>query len=159
MVSSGLHIALFQPDIPQNTGTLLRMGACLDVPVHLIEPMGFSLSEQALKRAGMDYIERATLHRHKAWEIFFAAQKAENRRLILLTSKACTPYLEFIFRPCDTLLLGRESSGVPDYVHEAVDEQVVIPMRTETRTLNVALAAAMVLGEAIRQITDFKNKC
>lgn len=148
-------LALYQPDIPQNTGTMIRMAACLDVRVHLIEPAGFPLSDSALKRAGMDYLERAALIRHLDWDTFEEARKAAGRRLVLLTTKSTLPYTDFTFRPDDMLLLGRESAGVPDAVHDGADARITIPMAAGMRSLNVAVSAAMVLGEALRQTGTF----
>ena len=148
-------LALYQPDIPQNTGTMIRMAACLDVRVHLIEPAGFPLSGSALKRAGMDYLERAALIRHLDWAAFEEARKAAGRRLVLLTTKSTLPYTDFTFRPDDMLLLGRESAGVPDAVHDSADARITIPMAAGMRSLNIAVSAAMVLGEALRQTGTF----
>ena len=145
------EIVLYQPDIPQNTGTILRLGACLGVPVHIIEPAGFALSDAALKRAGMDYLDLATLHRHVSWNRFEDWRHGENRRLILLTTKADTAYTDFSFQAGDLLLVGRESAGVPDAVHEAADARLTIPMVGGARSLNIAVASAMVIGEALRQ--------
>ncbi len=144
-------IALYQPDIPQNTGTLLRLAACMDVTVHLIEPAGFPLSDHALKRAGMDYIERAKLQRHMDWESFREWQLAEKRRLVLMTTKGSRPYTQFAFRKEDIIMMGRESSGVPESVHEIVDARLLIPMKNGMRSLNMAISTGMVLGEALRQ--------
>lgn len=145
-------IALYQPDIPQNTGTLLRLAACMDVTVHLIEPAGFPLSDHSLKRAGMDYIERAKLQRHMDWASFRQWQTSENKRLILMTTKASAPYTQFNFQENDLILMGRESSGVPDEVHAAADARLLIPMKNGMRSLNMAVSTGMVLGEALRQI-------
>ena len=151
-----MRLALFEPDIPQNAGAiLLRLGACLGVAVDIIEPCGFSLSDRALKRAGMDYLEKARLRRHPSWQRFLADR--EPGRLVLLTTKAAQPYAGFAFAPDDTLLLGRESAGVPDAVHECADARLLIPMLAGARSLNVAQAAAMVLGEALRQCGLFPN--
>lgn len=144
-----MRLALFEPDIPQNAGALLRLGACLGVGVDLIEPMGFVLDDRRLKRAGLDYIPRATWSRHPSWERFLAARG--RGRLILLTTKAATAYHSFAFQADDTLLLGRESAGAPAYVHEAAAARLKVPMLPGARSLNVALAAAIVLGEALRQ--------
>lgn len=146
-----IHIALFQPDIPGNTGTILRMAACLGLAVHVIEPAGFDLSDRGLKRAGMDYLEQAALTRHLDWEHFNKWRLSENRRLVLLSTKAAQPYTDFSYRPDDILLFGRESAGVPDYVHETSDERIIIPMVEGARSLNLALSVAMAAGEAIRQ--------
>lgn len=143
-----MRLALYEPDIPQNCGTLLRLGACLSVPVDVIEPCGFLLDDKRLRRAGMDYLEMATLRRHASWEDFAAARQG---RLVLLTTRADLAYTAFAFRADDILLLGRESAGVPPAVHQTVEARVAIPMRAGARSLNIALAAAMVLGEALRQ--------
>ncbi|MBC7136566.1 tRNA (cytidine(34)-2'-O)-methyltransferase [Oceanibaculum nanhaiense] len=148
-----MHLALFQPDIPQNAGSIMRLGACLGVPVDLIEPAGFIIDDKRMRRAGMDYIDRLTLIRHASWERF-QADRAPGR-LVLLTTKGATPYPDFAFRPDDILILGRESSGVPEEVHEAADARLVIPLLPDLRSINVAQAAAMVLGEALRQTGGF----
>jgi len=151
-----MRIALFEPDIPQNAGAILRLGSCLGVPVDIIEPCGFLFSEQGFRRAGMDYLERADWRRHASWDVFQAARAAEGPgRLVLLTSKAALPYTQFAFAAGDTLLFGRESAGVPDAVHESADARLRIPMRPGLRSLNVAQAAAMVVGEALRQTRGF----
>ena len=147
-----IHIALFQPDIPGNTGTILRMAACLGLAIHVIEPAGFDLSDRGLKRAGMDYLEQAALTRHLDWEHFNNWRLSENRRLVLLSTKAAQPYTDFSYRPDDILLFGRESAGVPDYVHETSEERIIIPMVEGARSLNLALSVAMATGEFIRQI-------
>jgi tRNA (cytidine/uridine-2'-O-)-methyltransferase len=147
-----MRLALYEPDIPQNAGALLRLGACFGVAVDIIEPTGFVLSDRRLKRAGMDYLDLADLARHASWKGFLAARTG---RLVLLTTKAPLPYHRFAFRANDILLLGRESAGVPDAVHETVDARLRIPLRPGMRSLNVALAAAMVLGEALRQTEQF----
>ncbi|MBX9466261.1 MAG: tRNA (cytidine(34)-2'-O)-methyltransferase [Aquamicrobium sp.] len=146
-----MHIALYQPDIPGNAGAILRMAACLDLAVDIIEPAGFDMSDRALKRAGMDYLEMAALTRHVSWESFEAWRTGQGRRLVLFSTKAVAPYTGFAFAPGDILLFGRESAGVPDRVHDAVDTRLTIPMRTGARSLNLALSAAMAAGEAIRQ--------
>lgn len=150
-------LALYQPDIPQNTGTLLRLGACLGTPVHVIEPAGFDLSDKALKRAGMDYLEAAVLVRHLSFDHFAEAMAAEGRRIVLATTRAETPYTAFAFGAGDTILLGRESAGVPDRVHALADARVTIPMRPGLRSINVALSGAMILGEALRQSGAFSS--
>ena len=152
MNSRNLHVALYQPDIAGNTGTILRMAACLGITVDVIEPAGFDLSDRNLKRAGMDYLEMATLTRHVDWEAFEAWRKEEGRRLVLFTTTGATPYTTFDFRPDDILLFGRESAGVPPRVHEAADARLLIPMQPGARSLNLALSAAMATGEAIRQV-------
>lgn len=148
-------IALYQPDIPQNTGTILRMAACLGLTVHLIEPAGFALSDRNLRRAGLDYLDQAAMRRHLDWNAFEDWRKKEGRRLLLLTTKAQTVYTDFVFQDADILLLGRESAGAPPQVHESADARIRIPMRAETRSLNIALATAMITGEALRQTGRF----
>lgn len=152
-----LRIALYQPDIPQNTGTLLRLGACLGVPVDIIEPCGFVLSDRGLQRAGMDYLEMAAMQRHDSWGAFRLDLDQRQGRLILLTTKAAIAYTAFRFQPGDTLMLGRESAGVPDEVHDRADARLIIPMLAGRRSLNVALSAAMVLGEGLRQLDGFMS--
>lgn len=147
-----LRIALYQPDIPGNTGTILRMSACLGLPVDLIEPAGFDISDRALRRAGMDYVEQATLTRHPNWKAFLQWLRTENRRLVLSSTQAESSYRRFEFRDGDILLFGRESSGVPDHVHQEADARILIPMEPGRRSLNIAIAAAMIAGEAIRQL-------
>ena len=144
-------IALFEPDIPQNAGTILRLGACLGVPVHFIGPAAFNASERGFRRAGLDYIDHATLVSHVSFATFEEWRRAEGRRIVLLSTKAETGYLDFAFLPGDVLLAGRESSGVPEAVHQAADASVRVPMRPGLRSLNVAVAVAMVLGEGLRQ--------
>jgi tRNA (cytidine/uridine-2'-O-)-methyltransferase len=147
-----MRLALYQPDIPQNAGALLRLGACLGVPVDIIEPCGFVLSDRRLKRAGMDYLEAATLVRHDSWASFLARRQG---RVVLLTTRASEAYRRFAFRRDDILLFGAESAGVPPPVHAAADARLRIEMKPGVRSLNVALAAAMVLGEALRQTDQF----
>jgi tRNA (cytidine/uridine-2'-O-)-methyltransferase len=144
-----MHIALYQPDIPQNAGTIIRMAACLGVAVNLIEPAGFLFGDRQFRRAGLDYVARADLLRHPSWDDFQASRPPG--RLILLTSRGEVVYTRFAYRPGDMLLLGRESAGVPEEVHACAQARVRIPMARGTRSLNVAIAAAMVLGEALRQ--------
>lgn len=146
-----IEIALYQPDIPGNTGTILRLAACLGALVHVIEPAGFDLSDRALRRAGMDYLETAALRRHASWRAFEEWRRAESRRLVLLTTKASRPYAAHAFRPEDILLFGRESAGVPEDVHTAADARLTIPMAQGARSINLALSVAMVAGEAMRQ--------
>lgn len=146
-----LRIALYQPDIPGNTGTILRMAACFGIGVDVIEPAGFDISDRALKRAGMDYLEQAALTRHANWEQFQQWRLSEKRRLLLFSTKAAEPYTQFSFRRGDILLLGRESAGVPDEVHLAADARLIIPMVPGARSLNLALSAAIATGEALRQ--------
>jgi tRNA (cytidine/uridine-2'-O-)-methyltransferase len=150
-----MRLALYEPDIPQNTGTILRLGACLGVPVDLIGPAGFDATDRALKRAALDYLAHAGIERHASFAAFLSAQGSRRTRLLLLTTHADTPYTGFAFRPDDTLLLGRESAGVPQSVHAVADARLRIPLRQPMRSLNVAVAAAMVLGEALRQTGGF----
>lgn len=147
-----MEIALFQPDIPGNTGTILRLAACLGAVVHVIEPAGFDLSDRAFKRAGMDYLEMAALTRHVSWREFEAWRKTADKRLVLLTTRAETPYTAHRFETGDILLFGRESAGVPDDVHDAADTRLTIPMAAGARSINLALSVAMVAGEAMRQL-------
>ncbi len=147
-----LRIALYQPDIAGNTGTILRFAACLDLGVDIIEPAGFPLSDRALKRAGMDYLEMTALSRHADWHAFEDWRKTNARRLVLLTTKATTAYTDFAFAAGDILLFGRESAGVPDQIHQAAGARLTIPMRPGARSINVALSVAMVAGEAVRQL-------
>jgi tRNA (cytidine/uridine-2'-O-)-methyltransferase len=153
-----MRIALYQPDIAQNTGTILRLGACFGVPVDVIAPTGFDISDKTLKRAALDYLPFVDLTKHSSFETFIAhraSTSVANGRLVLLTTKASTAHVDFSFAPDDTLLFGRESAGVPEYVHDRADARIVIPMRPGLRSLNVAVAAAMVLGEALRQTEGF----
>jgi tRNA (cytidine/uridine-2'-O-)-methyltransferase len=144
-----MRLVLFEPDIPQNAGTLMRLASALGVPLDLIEPCGFILDDRRLRRAGMDYLDTLDLRRYRSWSAFRDERPAG--RLILLTTRGALPYTEFAFAPTDQLMVGRESSGVPPDVHAAVDQAVLIPMRPTARSINVATAAAMVLGEALRQ--------
>lgn len=146
-----MEIALYEPDIPQNTGTILRLGACMGVPVHIIEPAGFPVSDRAFRRAGLDYLDLVKIERHVSFMAFEHWRKAKGRRLVLLTTRATQAYPSFAFRDGDILLCGRESAGVPDKVHAAADASLRIPMRDGLRSLNIAVALAMVLGEALRQ--------
>ena len=148
-----MRIALYQPDIPQNTGTIMRMAACLDLGLDLIEPAGFDASDRSLRRAGLDYLAHLALRRHASWEAFeeWRGATAPPPRLVLLTTKATTAFTAHAFLPDDILLLGRESAGVPDTVHAAAGARIKIPMRAGLRSLNVAVAAAMITGEALRQ--------
>lgn len=150
-----MRLALYQPDIAQNTGTLLRLGACLGVPVDVIEPCGFPFSDRGLRRAGLDYLATAELCRHVSWSAFERVRRGSGARLVLLTTRARLPYTAFAFLATDVLLVGRESAGVPDEVHAAADARLVIPLRPNRRALNVAVAAAMALGEALRQTGGF----
>lgn len=148
---STLRIALYQPDIPGNTGTILRLAACLGLSVDIIEPAGFDLSDRNLKRAGMDYLATVTLTRHLSWSHFEEWRATTGRRLVLASTKAAERYTDFTYRRDDILLFGRESAGVPDAVHDATDARIIIPMVEGQRSLNVAVSAAMIAGEALRQ--------
>lgn len=150
-----LDLALYQPDIAQNTGTLMRLCACMGVPLHVIHPAGFALTPKNLARAGLDYVEFATIRQHDSFERFNGWRKAEGRRLVLLTTKSSHSAYEAAYLPNDILMLGRESAGVPDAVAEASDLRVRIPMRPGLRSINVALAGSMIVGEAMRQIGLF----
>ncbi|SOB90287.1 tRNA (cytidine(34)-2'-O)-methyltransferase [Stappia indica] len=150
-------LVLFQPDIPQNTGTILRLGACLGVTVHVIEPAGFPLSDHALRRAGMDYLERAAMVRHVDFPAFEAWRREQGRRLVLLTTSGAVSHLDHAFAATDLLMLGRESSGVPQDVHALADARLTVPMVAGMRSLNVAVTAAIVLGEALRQTSGFPS--
>lgn len=147
-----MRLALYEPDIPQNAGALLRLAACLDVPVDIIEPCGFFLDDKRLRRAGMDYLDHVDITRHSSWPAY---REAAAGRLVLLTTAAEDRYTDFQFRAGDTVMVGRESAGVPETVHAAADARLRLPMRPGLRSINVALAAAMVLGEALRQTNLF----
>ena len=150
-----MRIALYQPDIPQNTGTILRLAACLGIEAHLIAPASFPLSDRAFRRAGMDYLDAVALVRHASWAAFETWRKERGCRLVLFTTAATQPYLDFVFHRDDMLLFGRESAGVPPEVHAAADARLVIPIRPGLRSLNVAMAAALAAGEALRQTGGF----
>ena len=153
-----MRLALFQPDIPQNTGTLLRLGACLDIELDIIEPCGFIFSERTLKRAGMDYLDMVRYRRHHSWEHFLqyrAEHPEEYGRIVLLTTHASEPYYNFEFRPNDIIMMGRESAGVPEEVHQTADARLLIPMNHNARSINVAVSAVMVVGECLRQVNGF----
>lgn len=150
MPERNIRIALYQPDIAGNTGTILRMAACLGLAVDIIEPAGFDLSDRNLRRAGMDYLEIASLTRHVDFAAFEAWRKAEGRRSVLFSTKAEASYVDFAYRPDDVLLFGRESAGVPDHVHAAADSRVTI-RQVAGRSLNLAVSTAMAAGEAVRQ--------
>eukprot|EP01037_Dinobryon_pediforme_P007669 gene7669-7730_t len=151
---SALTVALYQPDIPQNCGTILRMCACLGVGAAIIEPAGFPVSDRHFRRSGMDYLDDVALERHMSWTVF-QQSVVKPRRIVLLSTKAAVAYTEFAFHAEDILLLGRESAGVPEDVHHAADARILVPMRPNMRSLNIAVAAAMVLGEALRQTSGF----
>lgn len=146
-----LSIALYQPDIAGNTGTILRLAACLGVGVEIIEPAGFDTSDRNLRRAGMDYLETARLTRHIDWRHFEDWRAGTGRRLVLASTKAAVRYTDFQFKNDDILLFGRESAGVPEHVHDAADARILIPMVAGQRSINVAMSAAMIAGEALRQ--------
>ena len=148
-------LALYQPDIPQNTGTILRMGACLDLHIHIIEPCGFALNDRTLRRAGMDYLERSSFTKHLSWTHFHDWRIEQKRRLILATTKADQSFFNFSYQPDDIIMFGRESVGVPDTVHNSADERLTIPMKEGERSLNLAISTAMVATEAMRQLKAF----
>jgi len=147
-----MRIALFEPDIAGNAGTIIRLGACLGVPVDIIEPCGFPFGAASLRRAGLDYLHQADVALHASWSAFL---KRVDGRVVLATTKAVQTYGDFAYRPDDTLLFGRESAGVPDDVASAIAEKIRIPMANGARSLNVAVAAGMILGEALRQTQGF----
>ncbi len=153
-----MRVALYQPDIPQNTGTILRMAACLNVPVDVIGPTGFDLSDRALRRAGMDYLAKSVLKRHISFEHFLRSDRAPPARLVLATTKTDNSYIDFNFENQDIIMLGRESAGVPEDVAAKADEKITIPIEAETRSLNIAVAGAMILGEALRQTGGFNRQ-
>jgi len=150
-----MRIALYEPDIPQNTGTILRLCACLGIEAHIIEPAGFPVTDRAFRRAGMDYLDRVALTRHGSLKAFEDWRRAGRLKLVLLTTAAETSYLDHAFRDDQVLLFGRESAGVPQAVHLAADAWLRIPMAEGLRSLNVAMAVALVAGEALRQTGGF----
>jgi tRNA (cytidine/uridine-2'-O-)-methyltransferase len=152
-----MRIALYQPDIAQNTGTILRLCACLAVEAHIVEPAGFPTSDRAFRRAGMDYLDRVVLARHASWAAFAAWRRAAGGRLVLFTTAAATSYLDYAYRADDILLFGRESAGVAEEVRAAADARLKIPLAPGLRSLNVAVACAMALGEALRQTGGFHS--
>jgi tRNA (cytidine/uridine-2'-O-)-methyltransferase len=152
-----MRLALFQPDIPQNLGALLRLAACMGAPLEIIEPCAFPLSDRALRRTAMDYGAQAEVIRRTGWTEFETEARSAGRRIILFTTKGAEPYHRFAYRPGDTLLFGRESAGVPHEVHMAADARLIVPIRPETRSLNVVTTAAMALGEALRQSGCFPD--
>jgi len=145
-------LALFQPDIPQNLGAAIRLGACLDTPVHVIEPCGFPLSDKAIRRAALDYGDPGEVVRHPDWSAFRATAGG---RIVLFTTRGASPLHDFAFAPDDVLLFGRESSGVPDFVHAAADARVIIPLSRGRRSFNLTVSAAIGLSEALRQTGRF----
>ena len=152
---TNISIALYQPDIPQNTGTILRMATCMDLHVHIIEPCGFVLSDKTLRRAGMDYLKRSSFSKHLSWEHFEAWASEQQQRLVLATTKADHSYVDFTFQDGDILLFGRESVGAPQDVHDRADERITIPMKEGERSLNLAISTAMISAEAMRQLKAF----
>lgn len=152
-----MRLALYQPDIPQNTGTIMRLTACMGVALDIIGPAGFDMSDKSLKRAGLDYLHAVDLTQHISFETFETERQQRGTRLILATTKAAIPYTDFAFSPDDTILMGRESAGVPDTVHDKADARITIPMNSGLRSINVALASAMILGEALRQTNGFPD--
>jgi tRNA (cytidine/uridine-2'-O-)-methyltransferase len=146
-----MRIALYEPDIPQNTGTILRLCACLGIEAHIIEPAGFPITDRAFRRAGMDYLDQVALVRHESFEAFQRWRTRERLSLVLLSTQAKDSYLDHLYRTDQVLLFGRESAGVPDAVHKAADARLRIPMQPGMRSLNVAMAAAIVASEALRQ--------
>jgi len=146
-----MQIALYEPDIAQNTGTILRLAACFGIAAHIIEPAGFPVSDRAFRRAGMDYLDQVTITRHVSFAAFEDWRRTADLKLVLLTTRAATSYLDHQFTGRDVLMFGRESAGVPEAVHDTADARLTIPMRAGLRSLNVAMACAMVVGEALRQ--------
>ncbi len=149
-----MRLALFQPDIPQNTGTLMRLCACVDLSIDIIEPCGFIFNDKAMRRAGMDYLDMVDYRRHDSWYDFLqyrASHPEEYGRIVLLTTHASQPYVKFKFEQNDIILMGRESAGVPEDVHQIADARLLIPMNEKARSINVAVSATMVVGEALRQ--------
>ena len=153
---TAIRIALYEPDIPQNTGTILRLCACLGIEAHIIEPAGFPVTDRALRRAGMDYLDQVSLARHDSFAAFEQWRLRQRLALVLLTTAAERSYLEHAFSDDQILLFGRESAGVPEAVHKAADVRLRVPMQPGMRSINIAMAAAMVAGEALRQTGGFK---
>jgi tRNA (cytidine/uridine-2'-O-)-methyltransferase len=149
-----MRLALYQPDIPQNTGAMLRLAACFGLEVDVILPAGFLFDDRRMRRAGMDYIDQVVIAKHSSWAAYREARRQADGRLLLLTTRGDTPYTRFRFAEDDTLLVGRESGGVPIDVHDAADARLIIPMQAGLRSLNVAMAAAIVAGEAMRQLNE-----
>ena len=150
-----IALALYQPDIPQNTGTILRMATCLDLHVHIIEPCDFALNDRTLRRAGMDYLERSAFTKHLSWQHFHDWSASNEHRLLLATTKATQSFLDITYHDGDIILFGRESVGVPDAVHQAASDRLTIPMKQGERSLNLAISTAMVASEAMRQLKAF----
>ena len=147
-----MRIALFEPDIPQNAGNIFRLGACLGVSIDIIEPAGFVIDDKRLKRASMDYYDYLDLTKHLSWEKFYEWSKENSYRLILLTTKSTKSYYDYKYQPNDIIIFGRESAGVPEYVHEKVDERLTIPMIKGPRSINLSSSVSIVAGEMIRQL-------
>jgi tRNA (cytidine/uridine-2'-O-)-methyltransferase len=152
-----MRLALYQPEIPQNTGTLMRLCACMGISLDIIFPCGFTWNDRHLRRAGMDYADIAVVRHHMNWETFHAWTINEAHRIILLDTKAETPYTDFRFQKKDILMVGQESSGVPNDIFQAIQNRLLIPMAPHCRSLNVSLSAAMVIGEGLRQL-NFQRK-
>lgn len=150
-----LRLALYEPDIPQNAGTLFRLGACLGVPVDLIEPAGFDASDRNLRRAGLDYLAHVTIERHVSFAHFDRWRRENGHRLVLATTRSAESHLDFVFHPGDIIMLGRESAGVPEAIHAAVDARIAIPIRAGLRSLNIAVAGGILVAEALRQLDGF----
>ena len=153
-----MRIALYQPDIPQNTGNIFRLAACLDLSVDIIEPTGYIFNDKRFRRSSMDYLEHVDYKKHIDWDSFYQWSKKQNHRLILLTTKSKKIYYEYKYQKNDILLFGRESAGVPEEIHHCVDARLLIPMQKGLRSLNVSSAASIVAGEALRQLNDFSQK-
>ncbi len=151
-----ISIAMYQPDIPQNLGAMIRLSACMGADLHVIEPTSFPYDERKIRQSAMDYIETLTIQRHASWSVF--QEVMQGRRIVLMTTKGANPYADFEFRPDDVLLAGSESAGVPENVHEQVGERIVIPMQKGLRSLNIVNATSMILGEALRQTHGFKTE-
>mgnify|MGYP001228569155 FL=1 len=149
-----MHIALYKPDIPQNTGAIIRLGACLNLKIHIIEPCGFNLNDSRFKRVVMDYLGLSKIFRYEDYNNFIAKNK--NKRIVLMTTKAKKIYHKFNFKKNDILLFGRESSGVPEILHKTIKNKVKVPMNNKTRSLNVAMSVAIVSAEALRQNNLYK---
>ena len=150
-----MRIALFEPDIPQNTGNILRLGACLNIEVDIIEPAGFLFNDKRFKRASMDYIKFAKYKKHIDWSEFYGWSKKNEFRLILFTTKSKKKYFNYKFKKKDILLFGRESAGVPNFVRNNVDESLTIPMKKKMRSINLSSSVAIVVGEACRQLNIY----
>lgn len=148
-MNTGISIAMYQPDIPQNMGAMMRLCACMDVSLEIIEPCGFPWNDRKISKSAMDYLAAVKITRHKDWDSFLLAMGA--RRIILMTTKGAKLHYDFEFTAGDVLLAGRESAGVPENVHSRADARVVIPMENGQRSLNIVNATAMILGEALRQ--------